>query len=440
MRNMFAKKFSYNRGYRRYDFKRGRRARWLWWALPVLVAAALLLYQIPSIQRRVAWRLDVVSTYVRNVLQPVGAMPTAAPVAAVVVTQPDPTAIATVTPTPEPARATEMPTPTETRPSLTPTPLPPKVALAAPPFERQDANNCGPATLSMYLNFYGWQGDQYTISQELKPFDDDKNVNIDELVYFARNRAGWLNTEFRVGGNTDLLRRFLAAGLPVVIEETSILDQGYWPNDDRWAGHYLLITGYDDAAGHFITQDSYYGPDRPVTYAKLDSNWQAFNRVYLLVYPAQQDELVRSIVGADWDLDANREHALEQSRAETQSDPKNAFAWFNLGSNLVYFEKYYDAAQAYDTARKLELPQRMLRYQFGPFLSYFHTKRTDDLMALAEYSLKRTPSSEEALLWRGWAYYRQGKKTEAVDDFLEALNRHPNYGDALYALEFMKTH
>ena len=26
------------------------------------------------------------------------------------------------------------------------------------------------------------------------------------------------------------------------------------------------------------------------------------------------------------------------------------------------------------------LPQRMLRYQFGPFFAYFHTGRIDDLL------------------------------------------------------------
>ncbi len=47
------------------------------------------------------------------------------------------------------------------------------------------------------------------------------------------------------------------------------------------------------------------------------------------------------------------------------------------------------------------LPQRMLRYQFGPFLAYFNALRTEDLLALTDYALDRTANSEEALLWRG---------------------------------------
>lgn len=115
----------------------------------------------------------------------------------------------------------------------------------------------------------------------------------------------------------------------------------------------------------------------------------------------------------------------------------NAFAWFNAGSNLVYFQRYAEAAQAYDQARAIGLPQRMLPYQFGPFFAYFHSFRTDNLMALVAHALKVTRNSEEALLWRGWGLYRQGDAQGAIADFRAALEANPNYTDAQYALEFV---
>jgi tetratricopeptide (TPR) repeat protein len=136
-------------------------------------------------------------------------------------------------------------------------------------------------------------------------------------------------------------------------------------------------------------------------------------------------------------VDLNRLRALETSQSEVESQPENAFAWFNLGTNLVYFEHYDEAADAYDRAEALGLPQRMYRYQFGPFMAYFHSLRTDDLLTLAEYALKRTPTSEEALLWQGWGFYRQGKKSAAVQNFYQALEHHPGYEDALYALDYV---
>jgi tetratricopeptide (TPR) repeat protein len=399
--------------------------------LPVL---AVLLYQLPPVKTRVSWRLDVALTYLRNVVDPVGVMPTPLPQPAVAVTL-----YPTPTPTEDPeAAATSTPTigPTPTR-TPSPTPLPQSVDLAAPVWEKQTPNNCGPATLSLYLKMFGWEGDQEDISSLLKPQTDDRNVNVEELVFYVRNHAGWLNAEFRVGGDIERLKSFLAAGIPVVIEEGMLLDSNYWPNDDRWAGHYLLLTGYDDAAEIFTAQDTFVGADRKVTYAAMEENWQAFNYVYILLFSPEQAGTVEAILGEDWDPDANRQRALEKAEAQTESQPENAYAWFNLGSNLVHFERYNEAARAYDTARQLGLPQRMLRYQFGPFFAYFFSGRNDDLLAVVDYALQRTPNSEESLLWRGWGQYRAGDRGAAIADFQAALVENPYYQDAQYALDFV---
>ncbi len=407
-------------------------------AIVALAAVALLVYQIPSVQARVNWKVDEAFTYMRGVINPVKPIPTAAPV--------DPNAGSGATEILQ--QSTSTPTPTATRlpptatpvfsptPTLTPTPIPGKVVLPAPQFEKQNINNCGPATLVHYLRFYGWVGNQNDITAIIKPNADDRNVNVEELVYFARNYAGWLKTEYRVGGNIDLLRKFIAAGLPVMIEEGAMGDVAYWPNDDLWNGHYLFVNGYDDSLKSFVVQDSWLGPNRQVSYINLDKHWQDFNRVYILIYPPDKESIVQSMLGDDWDVDANRKNALAQSQAETEKDPNNAFAWFNLGSNQTYFEDYVAAAKSYDKARQIGLPQRMLRYQFGAFIAYFHSGRTADLMVLTEYALQRTPNSEEALLWRGWGLLRTGKKAEAIDLFNKALEDHPGYTDAEYALNF----
>ncbi len=404
--------------------------------LAVLALAAAMIYRWEPVNRRLSWRLDAGMAYLRGVINPVGGIPTpiARPAPAVrTVTAPEltPTLPAATSPAVE-GSPTLTPLPT-----ATPTPLPEAVSLNSPAWEKQDWNNCGPATLALNLRFYGWEGDQFTISDLLKPERGDRNVNVEELVQYVRTRAGWLNAEFRVGGDLEILQRFLAAGIPVIVEEGFELETTYWPNDDRWAGHYLLLTGYDDSAGVFIAQDTFVGADRLVSYETLDSNWRAFNRVYLVIYPPVLDETVRAILGPHWDVEFNRQHALEIARAEAEANPEDAYAWFNIGTNLVYFEKYNEAARAYDTARTLGLPQRMLRYQFGPFFAYFHSGRTEDLFALTEYALQRTPNSEEALLWNGWARYRSGDMGGAISDFRAALDANRFYSDARYALDFV---
>ncbi|GIV63040.1 MAG: C39 family peptidase [Chloroflexota bacterium] len=414
--------------------KRSRLTFWLLGGL-VLLLIGWLVSPLSPLHSRIAWRMEIVRTYLRGVFQPIQAMPTALPVQAGALE------LSTLTPTPTvaaiaPPTATPTP-PVSPTPSPTPTPLPAQVQLPAPPWEKQDINNCGPATLSMFLNFFGWKGDQFTISDVIKPIPQDRNVNIEELLYYTRNYAGWLRSEFRVGGTVELLKRFIAAGLPVVIEESFYFEEYYWPNDDRWAGHYLLVTGYDDATQTFTVQDSFYGANKRVSYTELDRNWQSFNRVFFIAFLPEQEEMVQNLLGEDWDVVQNRKNALEAARRETEQDPNNGFAWFNLGSNLVYFESYAEAAQAYDRARAAGLPQRMLRYQFGPFFAYFNTGRDADLLALTEYALKITPNSEEALLWHGWAQYRMGNRQKALESFQKALEARPGYFDAQYALNFV---
>jgi tetratricopeptide (TPR) repeat protein len=311
------------------------------------------------------------------------------------------------------------------------------VILNSPAYEKQDINNCGPATLSMYLKYYGWEGDQFTISDLIKPIAQDRNVNVEELDHYVRNYAGWLQTIYRVGGDIDLLKQLVAAGIPVMIEESFTFEESYWPNDDKWAGHYFLITGYDDQRLSFVGQDSFYGADRWVSYDLVQQQWQSFNYVYTIIFLPTQEEIVKSILGEQWDRDVNRQFALEKARQETIDQPENIFAWFNLGSNLVYFAEYREATQAFDRAREIGWPQRMLRYQFTPFMAYFHSLKNEDLKVLVEYALDRTPNSEEALLWKGWGMYRGGNKQEALDLFLSALEAHPGYEDALYAIDYV---
>ena len=413
--------------------------RWGLLILAVFVVLAVLgfaLFQIPRINRAVTWRMNIALTYARSLIHPAGKLPTPAvnvqSGAALVTPSPLPPTI-----TPEPS-GTPIYTPT---PTLVPTPIPERVQLTPPAYDetrdKQDLNNCGPATLALYLRYYGWKGGQYDISKVIKPTRNDRNVNVDELVYYVRTRSGWLNSEFRVGGDLETLKKLIAAGIPVMIEETFKANRSGWLGDDLWAGHYLLITGYDDGVQQFTVQDSEIGSNQKIPYAELDRNWQSFNRVYIMAFPPEMQGTLENVLGENWDVEINRQNALKASEQETISDPGNAFAWFNYGTNLTYFERYNEAASAFDTTRTIGLPGRMLRYQFGPFISYFHSMRTDDLMALTKYALDITRTSEEAMLWRGWGFYRQGNKEDALNLFRAALKIHPEYQDAFYAIDYV---
>jgi uncharacterized protein YvpB len=403
--------------------------RYITFSVAGLFLLAILLSQIPAVNSRLSWRFEVARTYVKNVLNPVGNVPTAIPQPAKIST---PTVAVPPTSTPE-ILVTSIP-PTATLP-----PLPAQALLDSPQYEKQTANNCGPAALTMMLRMFGWSGTQKDISDVIKPVTGDRNVNPEELAYWVRNYAGWLRIEYRVGGDLETLKRLLASSHPVMIEATTALnpeDTG-WPDDDLWAAHFLLLTGYDDATQTFTAQDTYRGPDRKVPYAQLEADWKPFNYLYLVIFLPEEETEMKELLASNWDPNLNRQRALELAQAATVSDPNDAFAWFNVGSNLVYFERYEEANAAYDKAREIGLPQRMFRYQFGPFIADFQANRNDDLLVLSEYALQRTEMSEEAWLWRGWALYRAGDLNEAINSWRRALSVRPGYEDALYALEFV---
>ena len=400
--------------------------------LLLLLGVAIL--QIPRVESALSWRYEKLTIYLKNVVNPPGPVPTALPIT------PAPTA------TKLPATVVVEKSPTATPPTAMPTsttaPLPEKVSLSSPPYELQTPNNCGPATLSMALHLYGWEGSQTEIAYQIKPVLQDRNVNPEEMAYYVRNFAGWLNTGYRVAGDVPTLKKLLAANYPVIVESVTSLDpnDALGPTDDLWAAHYLLLTGYDDNSQTFTIQDSYHGADLTISYEQLEEEWEPFNNLYMVLYSSDDESELEFLLGTDWDVDANRERALANVRSSIEADPNNVYAWFNLGSNLVYFEKYEEAALAYDKARELELlPLRMFRYQFGPFWAYFHADRIDELVLLSDYARGITNMSEETWFWYGWALYRQDdfKGAKAAWEKALSINDSP-YADAHGALEYVR--
>ena len=414
--NPYLKTVSYTRGKLAFMSKK---TRTILLAVAGFILLTVLVYQIPFVKSRLAWRIEVFQIYVKNAVNPPGPVPTALPVTPI-----------PATPT---LAQTSTPVAVDLTPSITPTatfpPLPAQAFMTSPAYEKQTPNNCGPAALSMALHMYGWEGDQSDISDLIKPITGDRNVNPEELRYFVRTQAGWLNMEYRVGGNIELLKRLLAANYPVIIESVTSLNpaDALGPTDDLWAAHYLLITGYDDATQEFTIQDTYHGPDLKVSYAKLEEEWRPFNNVYIVMYFPQFEEEMKTLLASDWDPDLNRQNALAASQAATTSSTADGFSWFNYGSNLVYFERYEEAALAYDKARELGLPLRMFRYQFGPFLAYFHSGRNDDLLVLTDYARSVTEMSEETWLWYGYGLYRKGDNAGALKAWNKADSINPNF-------------
>jgi tetratricopeptide (TPR) repeat protein len=326
--------------------------------------------------------------------------------------------------------------------------LPAQVSLKGVRQEYQLLNNCGPATLAMNLTYYGWTGAeplaegadvrwQKDIASVLKPIQRDYNVMSYELADYAINQAGYLAI-VRYGGDIDILRLLVANGIPVIIER-GFRDEEH-QTGQGWEGHYSLITGYDDNIQSFVTQDAYTGPNYWRTYAKINYDWQAFNYLYMVVYPHSREADVANLLGPNWDASANYVNALAKAQAETQSMQtyeQQAFAWFNVGTSLNLLSRYEEAALAYDQARSYNvLPWRMLWYQTGPYRAYYQAGRYEDVIALAT-SILNVVEIEESYYWRGWSRYSLNDLGAAEADFRKSIEIHPGWGPGLEALAQM---
>lgn len=317
--------------------------------------------------------------------------------------------------------ATQAPPATST-PAVHVKPALAAVELNGVKHDYQRWNNCGPTTLEMYLSFFGKNDTQVQIANVLKPDPDDKNVSPDEIATYARGDG--LNALVRINGSLDRIKLLLSNGLPVMVETGFDPPQAH----QGWMGHYRLITGYDDKS--FITQDSYDGPNVKVEFGAMDTAWRQFNRTYILLFSKAQGPLLRAILSGDVDDSAMYSSAVGEARLELAANPKDAFAAFNLGSSLVGLEDYPEAAAAFDQARQLGLPWRMLWYQFGPYVAYLQVGRYDEVVALADATLKPVPDLEESHYYKGLALEKLGEFAQARSEFASALQYNKNYTDA----------
>lgn len=341
---------------------------------------------------------------------------------------------------------TATPYPTVTRPAQE-TPLTvadqPRFYLSAAPSVQlsgithmwQKWNNCGPATLAMYLSYFGVTLTQAEVAAALKPNWDDKNVSPHEMADFVTQQG--LQALVRVNGDAERLHLLLSNGLPVMIETWLELE----PNNGM--GHYRLLTGYDDARRIWIAYDSYVStgvkanaPYQGIQfpYTEMDTLWAVFNRTYLLVFTEESAPIVASILAEEMDNHVMWERALTHAQAEIASRPDDPFAHFNLGSALVALGEYDQAATAFDRARIIGLPWRMLWYQFAPFRAYYETGRYDELLALADATIATGGEIEEVYYYKGLGLAALGRHDEARQNWQRALALNPNYGEAAAAL------
>jgi hypothetical protein len=441
-------------------FKNHKRA---WIALAVL---ALGTYFLPPIHNRISNRLDDVRTQAKYLFDPpqdAVFLPTQqAAINAIVNSTMQAHALGQpplATPKALIIHGTANPRST---PSITSTALPSVVNLPGVKYVDQFDrwNYCAPANLTMALNFWGWKGTRDDVAKVVKPGENDpsknfidrgktdKNVMPYELVDFVNNNTEY-KALYRYGGDVPLFKTMLANGFPVIAEK------GIYENDTTsrtsWMGHYQFVTGYDDTSKTFLVQDTYLkGPNYHVPYRDFEEGWRAFDRVFLVVYPADRENDVMGLLGPYSDPQWAAQHALDITNQEISglSGAQLFFAWFAKGTSMVALQQYVDAANAYDQAFSIYAtldpnystrPWRMMWYQTGPYWAYYYSGRYQDVIRLAnttlDPSLLGVNTLEESLYWRGLAEYALGDTAHGLGDVQRSVYYNKNFQAGLAKLQ-----
>ncbi len=300
--------------------------------------------------------------------------------------------------------------------------------------EQQTWNNCGPATVTIALSYYGWEGDQAYAKRVMRPDREDKNVTPDEMVAFVNEQTG-VRALWRRGGTSDLLRLLIANDFPVII------GTGYMPEGYDWLGHYQTVVGFE--GNTFYLYDSFIGTgENGEGYARseddVDRDWRHFNRRFIVLFPPDREALLLRLLGDRSDANQAAELAFLVAQDEARANPNDGYAWFNMGTALVDMGRYEEAASAFDRATQAGLPWRMLWYQFEPYEAYFNVGRYSDVLSLAQANLSNGGQYvEETYFWQGQVQAAQGMETQARTSYRNALGINPNYEDARQALELL---
>jgi tetratricopeptide (TPR) repeat protein len=273
----------------------------------------------------------------------------------------------------------------------------------------------------MVLRMFGQPSTQVQVAAALRPNRGDKNVDATEMAAYIQ-RAG-LQARVMVGGDTQRLRRLVAAGIPVIVEQLL--------NDDGDIAHFRLVRGYDQNTSVFITADSYYAPTYNVSYAKFDRLWRMFNHRYMPVWKPAQAETVRAILGEAWDEATMYAQARDRAQEALRTAPNDPAWWLALGHSEFGLGNWDGAITAYQRSVALGgLTRRVLWYQWWPVTALNRARRYEEAITWADSAIASAGVYAEMRYERGFALGALSRGAEARAELQRAVADDPNYAPA----------
>jgi tetratricopeptide (TPR) repeat protein len=308
----------------------------------------------------------------------------------------------------------------------TPTQIPATVLLLTDYYVSQTFNNCASSALSMDFSFFGVSASQQQISDDVRPDNnltgkgDDKSTFPDQLVQEAEKYG--LIAYFRPNGNIDLLKQFIANGIPVITKTLLNTSENY--------AHYRVIKGYDDTTGIITDEDGFQGPNIQFSYNDFMTLWKAFGYEYVVVASPNQQSLIEKILGGNLDEKTAWTGAVQTAKAALAQNPNDNEAGLNLSVAEYYTGDYQGSIDEYQKIAP-ELSKYALWYQIEPIESYLALGDYSQVFSLTNNILNSgNQAFPELYVLQGDAYEKEGDISQAKQAFEQALIYNKNLQSA----------
>ncbi len=283
----------------------------------------------------------------------------------------------------------------------------------------QTFNNCGPAAASMALQHFGFNVSQEETKAHLRTNPDDKNVFMSEISAYIKKDY---NVQNKVIFNGDLktLKTLVANGIYVVVED--------WLHPYEDIGHVLVVRGYDDAEGVLIADDSYFGVGIKYPYSTWEeTQWKPYNREFMPVYKSEDEDLVKAIVGDNWDENKMYQGSVATNLKDVNANPDDMYAWFNLGISYYHLGQYTKAKDAFEKSQSIGWPQRLLWYFIEPVQTYNKLNNYQKAIDTANLGLWANDNFAEMHYEKAVAYKGLGKVEESKKEIQKTLELDSNF-------------
>lgn len=281
----------------------------------------------------------------------------------------------------------------------------------------QTFNNCGPASLSMALSFYGIDVPQQVLGQQLRPFqntdgdNDDKSVTLYELADEAEEYG--FTAYYRPIGNMELVKLFITYDMPVITRT--------WLKVDDDIGHYRVIKGFDENRKQIIQDDSLQGKNIKYSYDEFNAIWSKFNYEYLVLVPKDKIEIAQAILGDNVNPMTAWQAAVDLTLNQLKQNPEDVYARFNLSVAYYNVGEYEKSIEEFERVEdKLEF--RTLWYQIEPILAYYEVGNYTKVFEITDKILSNhNRAFSELYVLRGDIYLDLGEEEKAKEEFRKAV-------------------